>query len=188
MNPNSLQWSINRKDGCLLINELQYNNTKEGLTLGTYKLGFWNHTQNITIKNENQYNSQGIYFIGDQNIYRETDSNQGLMGFIQWGISLNKLNPLKSYRGFGLVYQGIFSEMDDDIFGFALANAIFSNSHKSKFTHGVLKNETTLELSYEFVFNNKFSLKPNFQYIINPGSTPNINNALIGLLRLYYSW
>ena len=51
-----------------------------------------------------------------------------------------------------------------------------------------LNSETTLELSYEFVFSNPLTLKPNIQYVINPGSDVNIPNALMALVRMSYSW
>ncbi len=181
-NPNSINWRLNRSEGVMNIHELQYHSQKDSLTQTTYKLGFWNHSQDIETKSAYKSRSQGIYFIADKVFSRESDLSQGLNGFVQAGYSLTSLNPVSAYLGGGFVYQGIFPKRDDDVVGLAVAHSFFSNLWRT------VKNETAIELTYHFNSSRAFSIKPNVQYIIQPAVQNNIPNALMGLVRLNYSW
>ena len=64
----------------------------------------------------------------------------------------------------------------------------FSDYYQSQFSMDKLQSETAIEISYEFVFSNPLVLKPNVQYIINPGTNTSIPNALMALVRMSYSW
>jgi len=187
-NPNSLKWSINQTDGALLIHELSYEKKTDSLWQATYKIGFWNHTQNQIYDQVTKKGSQGVYFIGDKKLTSLTEPEKGLKGFTQIGFSLNEFNPVKSYLGTGFTYKGIFTNRENDTGGIAVAHTRFSNYYQSLFTSGKLKSETAIELSYEFVFSNPIVLKPNIQYIIHPASNTNIPNALMALVRMSYSW
>jgi porin len=113
---------------------------------------------------------------------------KGLRFFTQIGYSLNEYNPVKSYWGSGFVFKGFFGNRKEDTGGIAIAHNRFSPYYQSLFNSNTLNSETTLELSYEFVFSNPLTLKPNIQYVINPGSDVNIPNALMALVRMSYSW
>ena len=156
--------------------------------MANYKLGFWNHTQNKTYNSAIKKRSQGVYFIGNKKLTNLENHQNGLSLFTQIGFSLNKFNPVKSYWGSGIIYKGFFENRKNDTGGIALAHTRFSTYYQSLFRSGILKSETALEFSYEFIFLNSLSLKPNIQYIINPGSEINIPNALMALVRISYSW
>ena len=187
-NPNSLKWSLNKTDGALFIHELVYEKKKDSSTYSIYKLGLWNHIQKQTFDVFIQYNSQGIYFIGDKKLTQLEDVNKGLEIFTQVGFSLTQYNPVKSYWGGGFVYHGIFSNRENDAGGIAIAHSQFSDNFQSQFSIEKPQSETAIEISYEFVFSNPFVLKPNVQYIINPGTNTSIPNALMALVRMSYSW
>ena len=187
-NPNSLKWSLNKTDGALFIHELVYEKKKDSSTYSIYKLGLWNHIQKQTFDGFIQYNSQGIYFIGDKKLTQLEDVNKGLEIFTQVGFSLTQYNTVKSYWGGGFVYHGIFSNRENDAGGIAIAHSQFSDNYQSQFSIEKLQSETAIEISYEFVFSNPFVLKPNVQYIINPGTNISIPNALMALVRMSYSW
>jgi|TARA_B110000238_G_C16142113_1_gene446918 porin len=187
-NPNSLKWSLSKTDGVLFIHELSYNYKKDDISMANYKLGFWNHTQNKTYNSAIKKRSQGVYFIGNKKLTNLENHQNGLSLFTQIGFSLNKFNPVKSYWGSGIIYKGFFENRKNDTGGIALAHTRFSTYYQSLFRPGILRSETAIEFSYEFIFLNSLSLKPNIQYIINPGSEINIPNALMALVRISYSW
>ena len=187
-NPNSLKWSLSKTDGALFIHELSYNYKKDDISMANYKLGFWNHTQNKTYNSAIKKRSQGVYFIGNKKLTNLENHQNGLSLFTQIGFSLNKFNPVKSYWGSGIIYKGFFENRKNDTGGIALAHTRFSTYYQSLFRPGILRSETAIEFSYEFIFLNSLSLKPNIQYIINPGSEINIPNALMALVRISYSW
>ena len=187
-NPNSLQWSLNKTDGAFFIHELVYEKKKDSSVNSIYKLGLWNHIQKQIFDGFVQYNSQGIYFIGEKKIFQLEDDVKRVNFFTQVGFSLNQYNPVKSYWGGGFVYHGIFLNRENDAGGIAIAHSRFSDYYQSQFSMDKLQSETALEISYEFVFSNPLVLKPNVQYIINPGTNTSIPNALMALVRMSYSW
>ena len=187
-NPNSLQWSLNKTDGAFFIHELVYEKKKDSSVNSIYKLGLWNHIQKQIFDGFVQYNSQGIYFIGEKKIFQLEDDVKRVNFFTQVGFSLNQYNPVKSYWGGGFVYHGIFLNRENDAGGIAIAHSRFSDYYQSQFSMDKLQSETALEISYKFVFSNPFVLKPNVQYIINPGTNTSIPNALMALVRMSYSW
>ena len=187
-NPNSLQWSLNKTDGAFFIHELVYEKKKDSSVNSIYKLGLWNHIQKQIFDGFVQYNSQGIYFIGEKKIFQLEDDVKRVNFFTQVGFSLNQYNPVKSYWGGGFVYHGIFLNRENDAGGIAIAHSRFSDYYQSQFSMDKLQSETAIEISYEFVFSNPFVLKPNVQYIINPGTNTSIPNALMALVRMSYSW
>ena len=187
-NPNSLKWSLNKTDGAFFIHELVYEKKKDSSVNSIYKLGLWNHIQKQIFDGFVQYNSQGIYFIGEKKIFQLEDDVKRVNFFTQVGFSLNQYNPVKSYWGGGFVYHGIFSNRENDAGGIAIAHSRFSDYYQSQFSMDKLQSETALEISYEFVFSNPLVLKPNVQYIINPGTNTSIPNALMALVRMSYSW
>lgn len=187
-NPNSLKWSLNKTDGAFFIHELVYEKKKDSSVNSIFKLGLWNHIQKQIFDGFEQYNSQGIYFIGEKKIFQLEDDVKRVNFFSQVGFSLNQYNPVKSYWGGGFVYHGIFSNRENDAGGIAIAHSRFSDYYQSQFSMDKLQSETALEISYEFVFSNPLVLKPNVQYIINPGTNTSIPNALMALVRMSYSW
>ena len=187
-NPNSLKWSLNKTDGAFFIHELVYEKKKDSSVNSIFKLGLWNHIQKQIFDGFEQYNSQGIYFIGEKKIFQLEDDVKRVNFFTQVGFSLNQYNPVKSYWGGGFVYHGIFSNHENDAGGIAIAHSRFSDYYQSQFSMDKLQSETALEISYEFVFSNPLVLKPNVQYIINPGTNTSIPNALMALVRMSYSW
>jgi porin len=186
-NPNSLNWSLNKNDGAMFINEISYEIKKDSLLQSTFKLGYWKHTQDQKINNKIVPNSQGIYLISDQVLFRNDASNATLKVFFQGGISLKNHNPTQGYLGGGFLFEGISSKGLNDGIGLAAAHTLFSKSYQSLFPDG-LKNETAIELSYQWVTQRRWTFQPNFQYVINPGSDSGLPNALMGLVRLKYDW
>ena len=186
-NPNSLNWSLNKEEGALLINEVQYTTQKDSLQQSSFKFGYWRHTQDRVVDQVSYTNSQGVYFINDHVVYRNKTNGGVLSAFSQLGFSLNKHNPVQTYFGGGLLYQGISPKRTQDGIGLAIGHTYFSDSYQSNFKKG-LKNETALELSYQWITKGRWTFQPNIQYILNPGSNSELPNALMGLIRFGLSW
>ena len=186
-NPNSLNWRLNKEEGALLINEVQFQIKKDSLLKTVYKLGMWNHTQDQTLNRTIFTSSQGVYFISDHKLIQNTSNGTALSAFSQLGISLSTHNPVAAYLGGGFWFQGLSPKRAEDGIGIAVAHANFSDYYQSQFEGG-LKNETALELTYQWVTNRKWRFQPNFQYLINPASKSGLPNAFMGLIRFNYAW
>ena len=187
-NPNSLNWSLKKDEGVVLINEVQFEIKKDSLLKSVYKLGIWNHTQNQNLNEVIFTSSQGVYFISDHKlIQKKTSNSTALSAFSQLGISLSTHNPVAGYMGGGFWFQGLSPKRAEDGIGIAVAHVNFSDYYQSQFEGG-LKNETALELTYQWVINRKWHIQPNFQYLINPASQSGLPNAFMGLIRFNYAW
>lgn len=184
-NPNSLTFKLSKTDGALIINEIQIYLLNKEVNEGIYKIGLWNHTQNKAINNKGYNSTHGVYFIGDQNIFQNSLKNINV--FTQIGVSLSPINPVKSYIGSGLWLQGFNQKRALDGMGIAIAKNNFSEFYKTQFSEKI-ENEIAIELTYDWVKNEKISIKPNIQYIINPGSSIDIANSLMALIRFDLSW
>ena len=171
---NSLNWKLADSSGVLNISELQYqlkNKTKPG----TYKLGAWLHSA------DNHY---GIYAIADQKLFNEkNDLNKGLGFFTQLGIAPREGSVFDYFASFGLHYTGLFGGRKEDNLGLALGHASMSKYIIKQDPTVDLTGETVLELVYEARINDYISIKPDLQYIINPGATSAVKNSLTGIIR-----
>jgi porin len=88
----------------------------------------------------------------------------------------------------GILARGIFAARPRDVAGFAVIYGHFSSDLRSAEraaqsldpTVGVQQEETVLEWNYTFRFRNgAFFFEPDLQYIIRPGGTGNIPNAVV---------
>lgn len=81
------------------------------------------------------------------------------------------------YWNGGAVWQGPFGARSNDTLALGFARGWFSDSLAGQST------ETVLECAYNWYVNDVLTLTPNVQYVVTPGGTGNIDDALIlGLL------
>ena len=186
-NPNSLNWRFNKEEGALLINEIQFQIKKENILKSVYKFGIWNHLQKQILDEVLFSSRNGVYFISDHKLIQNTSNGIFISAFSQIGLSLSFQNPVASFVGGGFWFKGFSSKRAEDGFGIAVANANFSKYYRSQF-EGILKRETVIELTYQWIANRKLIFQPNIQYILNPSSTSGLSNALMGLIRFNYAW
>ncbi|MDR0982794.1 MAG: carbohydrate porin [Culturomica sp.] len=168
VNPYNVKWNLSAKDGLLAVMEFQLGKSAIKNLKGSYKIGgYYYHS---TMDSEESKNNYGIYFIGDQEI-----SNHFTL-FAQLGFSPKKYNDHSQCYGLGVNYKNFSKKRPDDVLGFALNHATFSDNHTG--------NETVFELIYHLQVNDNIYLKPDIQYIINPAGTgEKLNNALVGMFR-----
>lgn len=173
-NPNSLNWKLDDSSGVLHILELQYQ-VKNKTKPGTYKLGTWSHSA------DNHY---GIYAIADQKLFnKKNDLDKGLGFFTQLGIAPQKGSVFDFYASFGLHYTGLFGGREEDILGLSLGHASMSKHIIEQVPTVDLIGETVIELVYEARINDYITIKPDLQYVVNPGATSAVKNSLTGIIR-----
>jgi len=171
--PYRLNWEISQKEGFLSISEIEWNKSPLKDRNGSYKIGLYYHqsTDSSNIKQKNN----GVYLIADQEI------NQKISAFGQLSVSPKNKNQHYLYAGAGINLKGILTKNSDDLLGFGIAHAALKNFDR--------KGETAFELTYQYHFNEYFSLQPDLQYILHPAGTgETINNAFVGLLRFYINF
>ena len=82
----------------------------------------------------------------------------------------------------GLVYQGLIPGRDRDIAAFGLIYGGFSDDleqHQEDAQVGVQRYELVLELNYNIEVTRWLHFMPDIQYVINPGGTGDISDALV---------
>lgn len=181
-NPRRHEVKFNK--GALLANEI--NKTFDrGWRLG---LGTWCYTKKLeriqASGNNRNTNSQGAYPFAHGAITENTEL------WVRYGEASTSTNPLESYLGVGLLKSAPFGRPDDQL-GFAIAHA--RNGGPFMHEEAIADNkmdrfETNFELSYRYQVCGNFTLQPDIQYIINPGTNPDAGNALIFGLRFELSY
>ena len=84
---------------------------------------------------------------------------------------------------FGANLSGLFFRTGNDVLGLAVTNAAI------RWEGGSFRNETAVELTWQWGINGHFYIQPDLQYIINPsGNSVQLGNALFSALRIGFEW
>jgi porin len=137
-----------------------------------------------------QHNGRwGGYIVADQMVFREeSSSNRGLT----LGAMVTVGNPdTAKYSYFWVAgghYQGTFPRRDNDVVSFMIAYAR-TNSRLTQYQQdlntvepgsvGIQTYESIAEIDYGLQLAPWFKIRPNLQYVINPGGTGKIPNAFV---------
>jgi carbohydrate-selective porin OprB/predicted NBD/HSP70 family sugar kinase len=167
--------------------------------LGDYKVGFWYDNSEFTDyktvgyaqPSETKRGNWGCYTLFDQILvpFGEPTSNRGFGVFGSFLISPNEsVSQLPYYFTAGFACRGMFESRPIDTVGFGLLYGKFSsdlsNSEEREQqldpTIGVQNYESVLEWTYKFRFRKgSIFFQPDLQYVINPGGTGKIADALV---------
>jgi len=139
-NNSGFDWTLDSKEGFLNFFETGYHfgDPDESRTMpGTYKLGWWYHTDefdDVRDMDENgdplEHNGNyGLYFIADQMLI-PGEGKRGLGAFFQIGGVPEDRNQVDFYIGGGVHYQGIILNREKDVLGLAVACASISDDLK----------------------------------------------------------
>jgi len=133
---------------------------------------------------ETATNSYGFYWHADQMVWQESPgSDQGLT---LWGAFVlspqQNIAKLPFQANAGIVYRGLVPTRNQDIsmLGFVYGN--FSDDYADSVSAnlgGTPSYEIALEAGYRFQITKFAYVQPNLQWIINPGGSGTIPNALV---------
>lgn len=145
--------------------------------------GTWYHTADFEDYSEKSRDENGgVYLIGEYQLHQETDPEQGLSFFLQTGSADQSRNQIGHYYGGGLTYQGLLPSRDCDILSMGIAIARNSSGYRSV-TKDVDVAEYAYELTYRIEVTPYFAIQPDLQFIVNPGTNPALNDAVVLGLR-----
>lgn len=168
--------------------------------LGDYKAGFWYDNSVYTQYNtlglgapaETRPGNWGIYGLFDQVIlpFAGTYSNRGLGIFGSVLVSPDQtVSRMPYFFTAGFAFRGISPARPTDIAGFGLVYGDFSSDLRAaqereealgQTIPGTQNHETVLEWTYRFNFDRRsLFLQPDLQYILRPGGTGKIPDALV---------
>jgi porin len=124
-----------------------------------------------------------LYIHADQMIYREAGTkDQGLTPLAVATIGPDNMNKFPFFIMGGLVYKGLVPKRDDDVTGFEIVYAKYSDKIKESqqsVGSSPQKYEMMFEFTHKIMITKWMYMQPDLQYIISPGGTGNIDDALV---------
>ncbi|MDD5134173.1 MAG: carbohydrate porin [Phycisphaerae bacterium] len=157
----------------------------KGPLRGAYRLGVWadgREKQKFSNSN-NRRDDTGFYTACDQMIWKENDEpgdEQGLGVFFRYGWANGKVDDITNFWSAGFQYQGLFEGRDDDVFGFGIAQGVFTEQSGANDGDGYgCDNETVFETYYNIAIASWLNVSPDIQYVINPGGNGASKDAVV---------
>jgi len=181
-NPAGTHIILKSSDGLLLVNETGYISTNKYYK--KFAIGIWYYTTNtseiLPSSNTVYKKNKGFYFLAEHQIFQEKNTeSQGLTAFLRMGTADKYVNQLDFYMRFGLNYTGLIPGRDNDQFAIGLTYAHNSKNYMKVNEYNLEYAETVIEIVYRFQITPWFAIKPDLQYVINPGTSKQIKNALV---------
>jgi porin len=183
------------KSGFLFMSEIGYllNQQPEDKGLhGTYRIGSYLHTGNY-----DTWQSQAENALGKGPL-QSASPNFGIYGLLEQQVYANDAKSVSVFAGgggaptyidflawtfeCGVNFSGFIPGRDDDIAGVAFARSSVSGAFSdSMVTLGCpsFTSQCVLEATYRIQVTPWWYVQPDFQYIINPGATNTVRNAVV---------
>ncbi|MFN3166257.1 MAG: carbohydrate porin [Phycisphaeraceae bacterium] len=151
---------------------------------GRVAVGSWHHTGDFPrFDGGARSRATGAFLVFDQTLYRENPGagdGQGLGAFFQYGWADPQLSLIEHHVGAGVQWVGALPGRDADTAGVMVSWAGLSDAPGAGLTDEA---EAAVELFYELRLGEHLSLKPDLQYIANPGGA-GLEDAWVATLRV----
>lgn len=180
--PSGTQIAIGDHGGVFWGLEIGNVSEEDAVDYHKIALGYWvNTTDYVDFHDTERDANRGYYLIGEQSLWHESDPDQGLGFFFQAGYAENDRNAFENYFGGGFQYTGLLPDRNGDVTAFGIASLRNSNEYAS--LNSLQQSETAVEFSHVFQILPYFTLQPDFQYVVNPGTNSEIPDAMVFTLR-----
>jgi porin len=131
----------------------------------------------------------GFYWHADQMVYQESPgSGQGLTLWADFVLQPSEnVNVIPYQLSGGVLYKGLIPQRDEDVLLFGIVYGTFSRDYAQTVQQaggGSPKYEMTMEWGYRIQLTKFSYVMPDVQYIVNPGGTNTLGNALVLGLRV----
>ena len=185
-NDHGIDWSIGSGDGVSLF--VQYDWTPQ-LDDKPFRLfAGVNQTFGYDMPQFNSTDTTDIftrfYMGADYQVYaEEPGSDEGLVLFLTFAYTDQQdvaIVPIQT--SFGANYKGLFPGRPDDRAVLFFTYGQFSDNYSDQLVAAggsSVSNEMVFETGYRFAVTDSTYIQPDLQYVINPGGTGNIDNALV---------
>ena len=186
--PTATAIKLSARDGALLVGELDY---LAGGTKGA--IGTWRYTARFDAiaagggASSGQGNAGAYVFVEHRLKGTRADEADGLAGWLRFGIADSRYNAVTRYLGGGLVYTGIARTRPNDQIGLSFAVATFGDRYRA--SQALLgtptrRREMVLEAAYLAALAPWLRVQPDVQYVLDPGGSARVTNALVLGLRM----
>ncbi|GAB4196622.1 MAG: carbohydrate porin [Phycisphaeraceae bacterium] len=152
---------------------------------GRLAIGGWWHTGTFTrFDGMTDEETGGFYLVLDQTLWQadpdNPESTRSVSVFFQYGYADEDVSMIEHHAGAGLAWNGPIDGRDDDVLGLGISAVWFSDEPGAGFTDDT---EVACELFYKAQLLPWLSLKPDLQYITNPGGV-GLDDATVATLRI----
>jgi porin len=138
-----------------------------------------------------RHGSSGAYLIGDWVAWSAGSGRPTTLAlFTQLGLGDPEVEAVGGYVGAGLALTGLFRRRPSDQIGLAVASAqMGSHFRRAQSATGTptTPTETTLDLTYVANVASWVEVHPDVQYVIHPGGTLAVRNALVPGIQIAVS-
>ena len=196
-NPHNVTWRSDGRDGVFGVAEMAYRThtaPDDHRLRGIFKLGVFADTKAFADLDGGPAHrgDGGVYAIADQWVYRERggegDGPRGLSVFVRAGTAHRSDRNLVTFDAeTGIDYTGLVPSRGRDITGIALAY-IRLGAAAVRAAGGGGNHEMVVELTHLFVVGDHLAIQPDLQYIVDPGGSGRIPDAVVAGLRLTLSF
>lgn len=177
---------LSDKDGVFWAGEFGLTSEEESDSAKYYKIalgGWYSSTDFEDFTEVSRTGNGGGYLIAEKSLWSPDGEGAGLGGFIQIGFARPDRNQFGRYFGAGLNYVGLVSGRDEDVASFGVAHG--RNSGRFVREVGEVDNsETAIELAYRAKVSGFITVQPDVQYVVNPGTDPSLDDALVLSVRV----
>lgn len=150
---------------------------------GSYRVGGMYNTaddaknQKDIISGEAEDRTFAGWLAVEQQLTSTGSGRQGLHSFANFTWHDRTTNKVDNSQQLGVKYIGLIQSQPNDILGLAV-NRVHVNNRLNQNTFDASA-EYNVELNYSYNPTKWLMLRPNVQYVINPGSTNRVDNALV---------
>lgn len=159
--------------------------TLAGCGPGRFAVGGWHHTGTFdTFGGETDEGTEGLYVLLETHLGNPppfgANEEQGVSAFFQYGYADESVSEVKHHVAAGVSAVGAFPGRDDDVAGAYVSYVALSDANGA----GLGDHETVLELFYKFQITPFISVQPDLQILVNPSGRDDIDDTIIGAVRL----
>lgn len=184
---NAFRPFVSGTTGSLIPLEVTWTPAKGGTYPGVYKFGGYYDTSRVAkrgLDTSPTTGRHGAYMLAEQRLTREAgDPQRGLTAFAQYMVSDTDTAQIRRWYALGGVYQGIGARAQDSIalgyvgadinrrlVGARRANLADMGVPLDSPLYQLSQAEELFELSYSIQVNPWLMIRPDVQYIVNPGT------------------
>lgn len=153
---------------------------------GNYRAGAYHDARKAPVFGTGTMQSghNGMFLSFDQMLFRESGNDlQGLGGFARYGWHDADVNRFGHFWSVGFQYDGPLPARDEDRWGAAMYSIHASDQFKAA-GNPTFSRETGYETYYRLQLSPWMTFTPNVQYIVNPGGSSVIDDAVAANLRV----
>jgi porin len=147
--------------------------------------GTWQSGEFQTFSGGTQHGAASFYSIAEQKIfhpdYYDKTNPAGVYLSLQYGHGDGHVNGAADHIGGAVVWVMPYKKENPDSLGLGATAVRFTDDPNAVFTGDF---ETSIEGYYNFQLTKWLTIKPDLQYIVNPGGNRDLDNALVATVRV----